>query len=220
MDNDGDEDLIIGNLGINTQFHVNDKEPLTLVYKDFDNNGSVDPVLCYYINGTSWPAFSRDDLAEQLPFINKKFLSYSNYSAATINNIFTPEQLSGSHTLKAELMETVYLENKGNEFVLHHLPPQAQYSPIYSIVVTDINGDAKKDLLLAGNNTWTRIKFGRYSANHGVLLTGNGKGEFSYVPQNKSGLKINGNVRSAALLNDKKILLGINDRNALLLSSK
>ena len=220
MDNDGDEDLIIGNLGVNTQFHVNDKEPLTLVYKDFDNNGSVDPVLCYYINGTSWPAFSRDDLAEQLPFINKKFLSYSNYSGATINNIFTPEQLSGSHTLKAELMETVYLENKGNEFALHHLPAQAQYAPIYSIVVTDINGDAKKDLLLAGNNTWTRIKFGRYSANHGVLLTGNGKGEFSYVPQNKSGLKINGNVRSAALLNDKKILLGINDRNALLLSSK
>ncbi len=217
MDSDGDEDLIIGNIGLNTQFHVNDQEPLTLVYKDFDNNGSIDPILCYYINGTSYPAFSRDDLAEQLPFINKKFLGYSNYSTATINDIFTPEQLSGSHTLKAELMETVYLENKGNEFVLHHLPVQAQYSPVYNIIAADVNGDNKKDLLLTGNNTWTRIKFGRYSANHGVLLTGNGNGEFNYVPQTKSGLKISGNVRSAALLDDKKILLGINDQHALLL---
>jgi hypothetical protein len=220
MDNDGDDDLVIGNSGLNTQFRVNDREPMTLVYKDFDNNGSIDPVLCYYINGTSYPAFSRDDLAEQLPFINKKFLSYSNYSTATIYDIFTPEQLTGSHTLKADLMETVYLENKGNGFVLHHLPEQAQYSPVYGIIATDINGDGKKDLLLTGNNTWTRIKFGRYSANHGVMLTGDGKGGFHYVPQGKSGLKVNGNVRSAVMLNDKKILLGINDQPAVVLSFK
>lgn len=220
MDNDGDEDLVIGNMGLNTQFHVNDKEPMTLVYKDFDNNGSIDPVLCYFINGTSYPAFSRDDLAEQLPFISKKFLSYSNYSTATINDIFTPEQLSGSHTLKTELMETVYLENTGTGFVLHHLPVQAQYSPVYGIIATDVNEDGRKDLLLVGNNTWTRIKFGRYSANHGVLLTGDGRGGFGYISQNKSGLKINGNVRSAALLTNKKILLGINDQNAVMLSLK
>ena len=217
FDKDGDEDLIIGNAGTNTQFHVTEKEPISEVYSDFDKNGSIDPILFYYIQGTSYPAFSRDDLADQLPFINKKFLSYSDYSTATLHDLFTNEQLANSKTLTAASMETIYLENKGTSFVEHHLPIEAQFSPVYNIVVADFNGDHKKDLLLTGNNTWTRIKFGRYSANHGVLLEGDDKGNFKYVPQQKSGLKIKGNVRTATLLSDHQILLGVNDGNALLL---
>ncbi|MBS1575494.1 MAG: VCBS repeat-containing protein [Bacteroidetes bacterium] len=217
MDNDGDDDIILGNYGLNTQFHLDEKEPMTLTYGDFDKNGSIDPVLCYYIKGTSYPAFSRDDLAEQLPFINKKFLTYSKYSTATLTDIFTPEQLAGSQTLKAEIMETIYLENKGNSFDLHHLPLQAQYSPVYAITAMDMDGDNIKDLLLTGNNSWTRIKFGRYTANHGIFLKGDGKGNFIYIPQSKSGLKVRGNVRSAIILDANKILLGLNDSNAVLL---
>ena len=94
-------------------------------------------------------------------------------------------------------MQTVYLENQGSKgFALHTLPLPAQYSPVYGIVTTDINADGKKDILLTGNNTWTRIKFGRYSANHGVVLLGNGKGDFTYATQTESGLNIRGNVRS------------------------
>jgi len=115
------------------------------------------------------------------------------------------------------MMETVYLENKGTEFVLQHLPVEAQYSPVYGIILTDIDEDGKKDILLTGNNTWTRIKFGRYSANHGILLTGNGQGNFKYIPQYKSGLKLNANIRSSVLLDNNKILLGVNDQNAVLL---
>ena len=77
-------------------------------------------------------------------------------------------------------------------------------------------------MLLAGNNTWTRIKFGRYSANHGVLLQGDGKGGFNYMPQYKSGLSLRGNVKSLALVNagsSKKIIAGINDDNAVLISA-
>jgi hypothetical protein len=75
MDGDGDQDLIIGNYGLNTQFHVNEKEPMTVYYKDFDGNGSIDPVICYYINGISYPVYSRDDLTEQLPGLKKNSLS-------------------------------------------------------------------------------------------------------------------------------------------------
>ena len=79
---------------------------------------------------------------------------------------------------------TLYLQNEGEKgLAKNHLPLEAQYSPVYSIVAVDINGDEKKDLLLAGNNSWTRIRYGRYSANHGVLLFGDSKGNFSYVPQ-------------------------------------
>jgi enediyne biosynthesis protein E4 len=224
MDGDGDVDLVIGNCGTNTQFRVDDKTPMNLYYKDFDNNGSLDPILCYYIGGVSYPANSRDDLTDQLPYLKKKFLAYKEYANATINDLFTPEQLKDAGVLKAETMETIYLENQGDKgFVKHILPLPAQYAPVYGIVLEDLNNDGKKDMLLAGNNTWTRIKFGRYTANHGVLLLGDGKGAFNYVPQAKSGLAIRGNVRSLKLINtngSKKIIAGINDDNAVLISTK
>jgi len=224
MDGDGDVDLVVGNCGSNTQFHVNDKEPMQVYFKDFDGNGSVDPVLCYFLDGVSYPAASRDDLTDQLPGLKKKFLEYKQYANATINDIFTPEQLKDAGMLKAETMQTVYLENQGNSgFVPHTLPSAAQYAPVYAIVLEDLNNDGKKDMLLAGNNTWTRIKFGRYSANHGILLLGDGKGGFTYLPQGKSGLSLRGNVRSIALIHagsHARIIAGVNDGNAVLISHK
>jgi hypothetical protein len=123
--------------------------------------------------------------------------------------VFLPEQLKDAGVLKAEMMQTVYLENQGGKgFALHPLPLPAQYSPVYGIVTEDVNADGKKDILLAGNNSWTRIKFGRYTANQGVVLLGNGKGDFTYVTQTKSGLSMRGNVRSL-----KKIKTGKNAKH-------
>ena len=221
MDGDGDLDLIIGNCGLNTQFRVSEKEPMSIYYKDFDGNGSIDPVICYYIDGVSYPINSRDDLTEQLPVLKKKFIEYKPYSVATINDLFSPEQLKDAGLLKAETMQTIYLENQGSKgFALHTLPLPAQYSSVYGIATADVNADGKKDILLTGNNTWTRIKFGRYCANHGVVLLGNGKGDFKYATQTESGLNIRGNVRSLQLIKTGKsqsIIAGINDSNALLL---
>jgi len=121
-------------------------------------------------------------------------------------------------------MQTIYLENQGSKgFLMHKLPLEAQYSPVYSVTSIDANHDGKRDLLLSGNNTWTRIKFGRYSANHGVLLLGEGKGNFSYVPQYKSGLKIRGNVRNIVSVKGKdkiQIVIGLNNSKALSLDLK
>ncbi|MEP7319115.1 MAG: RNA-binding protein, partial [Panacibacter sp.] len=185
---------------------------------------SVDPVVCYYINGISYPVNSRDDLADQLPLIKKKFLEYKGYAVATINDVFTADQLKDATILKAETMQTVYLENQGSKgFEVHTLPLEAQYAPVHGIIIEDVNNDGKKDILLAGNNTWTRIKFGRYSANHGILLLADGKGGFRYAPQTISGLHMRGNVRSLAPINTgktKSIIAGINDNNALLLTIK
>ena len=215
FDGDGDKDLVIGNLGLNAQFHASEKEPISLYYKDFDHNGSIDPVFCYYIKGVSYPAASRDDLMDQLPMLKKKFLKYSTYASATINDLFSKEELQDAALLKAEMLNTVYLQNNGpNGFAMKPLPVEAQYSPVYAITSIDANGDGKKDLLLAGNNSWTRIKYGRYSANHGILLIGDGKGRFEYVPQFKSGLKLRGDVRSMDLLHTGKgdmLMIGINN---------
>lgn len=215
FDGDGDSDLIIGNCGENTQFKASEQQPLSLFYKDFDGNGSVDPILCYYIHDTSYPAASRDDLTEQLPFLKKKFLDYHSYANATINDLFTNEQLKNAGLLKAAAMQTIYLENKGKEgFVKKQLPAEAQYAPVYAIAIADVNNDKKPDVILAGNNSFTRIKFGSYRSNHGVLLLNDGKGNFKYVPQSQSGLNIRGDVRSSAILQTKtktKLLFGVNN---------
>jgi hypothetical protein len=201
MNGDGDTDLVIGNMGLNTQFRASEKEPVSLYYKDFDGNGILDPILCYYIGGVSYPAASRDDLVDQLPLLKKKFPEYHEYADATIKDIFTPEQLKDAGLLTATCMATVYLENRGKQgFLRKALPPEVQYAPVYAISAADIDHDGKKDLILAGNNSWTRIKFGRYKSNHGILLRGDGNGGFSYIPQWKSGLDMRDDIRSVQLI--------------------
>jgi hypothetical protein len=218
FDGDGDKDLVIGNLGLNAQFHASEKEPISLYYKDFDHNGSIDPLFCYYIQGISYPAAPRDDLMEQLPMLKKKFLKYSTYASATINDLFSKEELQDAALLKADILNTIYLQNGPDGFTIKPLPIEAQYSPVYAIASIDANGDGKKDLLLAGNNVWTRIKYGRYSANHGILLIGDGKGNFSYVPQMQSGLNVRGVVRSMLQIktgNEVSIFFGMNNAPAI-----
>jgi enediyne biosynthesis protein E4 len=224
MDNDGDMDLIIGNTGLNTQYHVSEKEPLTVHYSDFAGSGSIVPVISYYIDGVSYPMASRDDMSDPMPFIKKKFTEYKTYATATLKDIFTAEQLKNAKILKAETMQTLYLENQGKKgFISKELPIQAQYAPVNGIAIEDFNNDGKKDMLLAGNNTWTRIKFGRYSANHGTLLIGDGKGNFKYVNQPNSGLNLKGNIRDMHVVHSAKsfkIIAGVNDGNAILISKK
>jgi enediyne biosynthesis protein E4 len=219
FDGDGDMDLVLGNVGTNAQFNPTEKEPMSLYYKDFDGNGSVDPILCYYINGTSYPAATRDDLVEQLPMLKKKYNDYRTYASATINDVFSADQLKGATKLSAEITSTIYLQNNGDAgFELKQLPLEAQYAPVYVLASADVNNDGKKDIVLAGNNAWTRIKFGRFRANHGVVLLGNGKGEFDYLPQTQSGLNMRADVRSLEFIKTAKgnvLVAGVNDNKLL-----
>lgn len=219
MDNDGDQDFVLGNTGLNTQFKASATEPFTIWYKDFDGNGSVDPILCYYVDGVSYPLASRDDLTDQLPVLRKKFLEYHTYARATLHDIFSPAQLDGAANGKAVLFSTIYLENRGADgLVMHELPAEAQYAPVYAGAVIDANGDGNKDLVLAGNNTWARVKFGYYRANRGALLLGDGRGSFRYVCQAESGLGIRNNTRSLLRIHSNgrsRLLCGINDGNMI-----
>ena len=218
FDNDGDQDLMIGNAGTNLQFRASEKEPVSIYYKDFDGNGSVDPIFCYYIQGVSYPSASRDDLVEQLPGLKKKFLEYAVYAKATVKDIFSEEQLKDAKMYKAEMLETVYLQNNGEAgFKKIALPKEVQYSPVYVMQTIDVNNDGKKDVIIAGNNAWTRVRFGRHRSNHGTVLINDGKGGFSYVPQYESGLNIRGDVRSLEMIGVRgktKLLFGLNDAPA------
>ena len=211
FDMDGDMDYVIGNLGLNSRIKSSVAEPATILAKDFDNNGSMDAVMCYYIQGKSYPAYAKDDLLDQLPFLKNIYPTYESYANQTIDDIFSAENLKGSVVLKACVFESCYLENKGNNlFELSPLPREAQYSPIYGICSGDFNHDRNPDLILAGNLFGTRLRFGEYDANKGLLLTGNGKGDFKAQNDLQSGFHVNGEVRDVVnvrLASGKDILV-------------
>ena len=205
MDGDGDTDYIAGNFGYNSQIKVNENEPVSVVVKDFDNNGTIDPIINYYINGKNWPMPPKDDLLGQLPSLKKQFLFYEDYANASIENLFTEAELADAQKLEAYTFATSYIENKGNgNFAIKPLPTAAQFSPTYSILTEDFNKDGHLDILLGGNLMETRVQFGRYDASKGTLLLGDGKGEFLPVQNSEIGLKIKGAVRDMKSIKIKK----------------
>ena len=79
LDGDGDEDFLAGNLGLNSAFEASLKNPCTLYIRDFDQNGSIDPIMCIHKEGEDFPIAFRDELLSQLPFLKKKFTTYAAY---------------------------------------------------------------------------------------------------------------------------------------------
>ena len=218
MDLDGDMDLIAGNWGLNSQLKASVSEPIEMISKDFDGNGSPDPILCYYINGISYPFVTRDELLDQLYPMRRKFTSYKSYADATLNDLFTADELVNAQRMKVTQLATSLFENVNGKFRLRTLPVEAQFSPVYSIVIYDLNQDGYEDILLMGNNEHVRLKMGKMDASFGTVLLNNGKGEFQVAPVSQTGLLVAGDVKDATLLNSKGanyLLIGINNGGLL-----
>lgn len=223
LDGDGDLDLVAGNLGNNTQLHASETQPLDIWFDDFDRNGSIDPLLFYYVQGKSYPLASMEDLTNQLPYLRKKFNYFKDYADAQVGDMLTPEQMKGARHEQAAILETIWLENKNGVFEKHALPVQAQIAPVQAITSLDANGDGHPDLVLAGNQTHARVKLGSLDGNHGQLYLGDGKGGFRYCPQTASGLHVRGNVRGvkAMTISGKPgLVFGVNDGGAVVFGGK
>lgn len=212
VDGDGKQDIIAGNLGLNSPFHITEKEPAELYYADFDGNGSIDPFFNCYVQGKAYPFVSRDELNEQIYPMRKKFSSYKNYADAQMKDIYSDEELTKANKLTVNETRTICFLNRNGKFVKSALPLQAQFSVISKILAKDFNNDGKTDLLLLGNHSDNRLKIGSIDANYGCLLQGDGKGNFEYVHQPQSGLSVEGDVKSAEeiLIDGKKhLVIGI-----------
>jgi enediyne biosynthesis protein E4 len=204
IDRDGDQDIVAGNIGNNTQFKITKQTPLTIYANDFDRDGNIDPIVCYYIQGKSYPMASRDELLDQIPSLKKKFVKYADYANATLETIFTKEQISASTVLKCTKAESVILLNQGNlKFEIRDLPVQVQFSKANSILADDVDGDNKTDLIVTGNFFSYRTQLGESDASVGMFLKGNGDGSFQSVTPQASGLFVSGDVRSAAHVKSK-----------------
>jgi enediyne biosynthesis protein E4 len=196
IDGDGDEDLIGGNLGLNSILKASVKEPVKMYLNDFDNNGSLDQVICSYQDGVSYPVASLDEMISQMPFLEKKFPSYSDFGGKTAKEIFGKKTLNRSILKSAVLFESCFFINNGDgTFKIMKLPTMVQFSPVRDILVRDLDMDGNMDLVLAGNDYSVRPSMGRYDASYGWCLLGVSDYRYNSLTPAKSGLKINGDAR-------------------------
>ncbi len=216
MDGDGDLDLIAGNFGLNSQLIANSEKSIRLYAADFDQNGSIDPILECYIGDDHYPYPSRDELLDQMVSMRSKFTDYASYSKAKMTDLFSAQELEKALQLEIQTLESMYFEKTANGFIPQPLPRLAQVSPVYSILATDINHDGNLDLILGGNQNQTRIRIGKIDAGLGLVLLGNGKGRFTPLSPAESGLGIKGDIKSILPLetsDSKYLIFGINQQN-------
>jgi enediyne biosynthesis protein E4 len=165
--------------------------------KDFDKNGSVDPIMCTYVQGVAYPYLTRDELLEQLGSLRTRFTNYKSYASVTMKDLFKEEDLTSALRLSVNQLETsLFLSDDDGFLSKEPLPVQSQYSCVNAISVDDYDNDGKQDLLFCGNTAGAKLKIGKLDANYGIFLKGNGSGKYSYVDQVSSGLKLRGNISS------------------------
>lgn len=183
FDGDGDDDYVIGNLGLNYKYKATKNEPFEIYCDDFDKNGFFDIVLGYHNYGNCFPVRGRQCSSEQMPFIKKEFHSYEEFGRATLIQIYGNKLRSSLH-YKTVNFASSYLENNGGGvFTLHNLPNEIQFAPVNGISVKDVNSDGKLDILMAGNLYVSEVETGRADAGIGICLIGDGGGTFqSHTP--------------------------------------
>ncbi|MFN8354672.1 MAG: VCBS repeat-containing protein [Spirosomataceae bacterium] len=214
LDADGDEDLVAGNLGLNTKFMASPEKPMQLYVKDFDQNQVQESVLTLYkADGKAYPFHSKQDVVAQMPSLKKQFLHYGDFAAKGIDEIFTAEQLKGAAISTVQELRTCIFLNKGGVFSMQPLPLAAQISPTEAILVQDFDHDGLNDLLLGGNFYGLKPEVGRWDASYGTFLKGSGKGTYTPISNRQCGLKLLGQIRDAVSIATPKGMLTVFARN-------
>ena len=179
---------------------------------DFDQNGTVEQIVCCYNGERQYPMCLRHDLVSALPGLKKKYLHYNEYKEQTMTDIFTAEQLAGAVNLDAyELRSCVFVNDGKGGFVKKALPGEAQFSPVYGIAAGDYDGDGVVDLLVGGNFYESKPEVGIYDGSYGLLLKGDGRGGFDPVPAERSGFFVKGAVRDIGVVGDRIVVAMNND---------
>ena len=224
FNNDGKTDYIAGNLGQNSNYKASFAEPMTIIGKDVDNNGSFDAMIFCYMKAEDgsqkpFPMHTRDDLISQVVGIRKKYPSYKGFGQATMDDLWSKEDRQNAIILKATDMNTSFIENKGNgRFSIQPMPLETQMAPVYGMVTQDMDHDGALDLLMVGNDFGMEPFTGRHDAFMGLYLKGNGKGSFKTSAVAGSGFYVGGDGKSLSAIhgaNGNELFLATQNQDSL-----
>nr|WP_314895988.1 VCBS repeat-containing protein [uncultured Flavobacterium sp.] len=216
VNNDGKKDLILGNKGTNTSYKASNANPMRLFINDFDDNGTIEQVATQSINGKDFPIHLKKEITAQIPMLKKKNLSYLDYSKKTFQELFAQEILNNTIQKTANIQESIVAINAGNgKFEVKVLPKEVQYSCVNTICPLDVNHDGILDIILGSNQYEFKPQFSRLDSNYGSVLLGSKKGTFSWLPYDKSGFFIKGEVKHIRAIKNKNntisLLAVVND---------
>lgn len=217
-DNDGDIDILAGNLGTNSRIKASSKENVRLYVYDFDGNGKNDEVLTYFLQGKEIPFANKSELDKQMPVLKKKFLLAEDFANATLADMFSQDKLKASQKYNANWFESILLLNDGQmNYKVLMLPWQAQLAPVKAAAIVDANKDGLPDVLLGGNYYENNIEMGRYDSDYGTLLLNSGSGKFT--ASGITSFAIKGQVRGIHSINvqNKNAFLFARNNDSLLL---
>ncbi len=218
LDADGDLDVLAGNMGTNHRLHASPDHPIILYANDFDGNGSTDPIMCFNDQDRYFPFAGRDMIISQVPVLKKRFIKYSAYARATIQDLFSKEQIEKSTKLYARTFRTLVWRNNGGKFESVSLPDEVQLNPVFDILVDDYNADGRADILMAGNFLYAETETSEMDAGNGILLVQKEDGTFDFIPNREHGYWAQGEVRdlrSIALADGRKVILTGNNKGPI-----
>lgn len=226
FDQDGDTDFVVGNLGENNSHHPTVERPVKIYAKDFDNNGSMDPITFAYYkdregNYNSFPSHFWGDLYGQSTLFRKKFERYKLYALSTEASIFSDAEKQDALILTGNYDKTAYIENLGNgKLEVKRLPTLAQIAPVNGLTTEDVNGDGNLDVVMIGNDYGNEIFVGRLDAHLGLVLLGDGEGGFVPMSPQESGFVVPGDGKALVKLasaQGKPLLVASQNRGKLLM---
>jgi len=187
---DGRPDFVLGNHGLNTFFKAGDR----MYVNDFDGNGSVEQIFCTQIGGSYYPILDKDDFLSQLPSLKKELLYYKEYGKKSMTDLFPKAVLEKSKIVEVKILYSTLILSDQKGYKLVELPVEAQYSPIYSLLVEDFDNDGVKDVIAGGNQYEVKPQFGRYDASHGWFFKGINNGE-KFTFKSGQDLNVKGQIR-------------------------
>ncbi|HRI79005.1 MAG TPA: CRTAC1 family protein [Cyclobacteriaceae bacterium] len=214
LDGDGDQDLLLGNIGENYKFKASQDKPFQVYARDFDGNGTNDIFLArFYHDSLLVPIRGRECTSQQMPIIAQKFPTYSAFANSDLPGILGKDIESAMHE-KAVLFSSVILINDNGKMKIQRMPTETQLSAITGIIVQDFNNDGKKDIFIAGNKFDSEVETTPADASPGVLMLGQGELNFKCVKSSESGIFVPYNVKDIQLVktsNNWSILVGVNN---------
>lgn len=201
LNGDGTDDFVLANHGLNTFFKSGDR----MYVSDFDDNGSIEQIYCTKINEEYFPVLEKDDLLSQLPSLKKQLLYYRHYAKQSIDDLFGKEKLKGASILEVEELSSLLLLSEGKTgYRKLPMPKEAQFAPLYAILIDDFDHDGIDDVIAGGNQYLVKPQFGRFDASDGWFFKG-GRDNGTFTLENGISMNVRGQIRDIEMIELKEI---------------